>query len=227
MWKIVEIYDLCGNLEIDSISLCKRFVCQYMKIIRGNLLWLPLLFFIATQAPLFSLEIHSHRTFHTLCLIHFPLLLSLSLSRTRCLPCGHALVSLDTWILHTNIYISVCTCISIYVVGNSNSNSMHYAYWASVQRGFWCVKIVSSCAPAALTILINWKWMPPLTEFECIHSQFASIYRFWVYAMCMYILLENAEQLFVILLSALFVSPDLYFIIGSALSLHVFLSCVL
>lgn len=69
--------------------------------------------------------------------------------------------------------------------------------------------------------------MPPLTEFECIHSQFASIYRFWVYAMCMYILLENAEQRFVILLSALFVSPVLYFIIGSALSLHVFLSCVL
>lgn len=44
MWKIVEIYDLCGNLEIDSISLCKRFVCQYMKIIRENLLWLPLFF---------------------------------------------------------------------------------------------------------------------------------------------------------------------------------------
>lgn len=108
MWKIVEIYDLCGNLEIDSISLCKRFVCQYMKIIRENLLWLPLLFFIiATQHHYFFFSGNSFALN-----ISHSLSDSLSLSTlTRCLPGGHAPVSLDIYVyirlyeyVHINVY---------------------------------------------------------------------------------------------------------------------------
>lgn len=91
MWKIVEIYDLCGNLEIDSISLCKRFVCQYMKIIRENLLWLPLFFFIATQ--------HHYFLWKFIRTEHFALSVSFTFSL----------------FLPPRACMSVCVCLCVYL----------------------------------------------------------------------------------------------------------------